>query len=207
MPLKSVWTSLGSIRQWHWMSSAICLVGMLGFAVTGITLNHAADISAVPKVIVIESVLPAAVLDRLNQHEHGDLTRSLPKTFLQWLQREHQLALSQRAEVDWSSNELYVALPQPGGDAWLSVDLASGELLYEQTTRGAISYLNDLHKGRNTGQMWSWFIDLFAAACVVFCITGLVLLYRYAGPRPNTWPLVGLGLVVPLLLVIIFVHP
>ncbi|MBU2328652.1 MAG: PepSY-associated TM helix domain-containing protein, partial [Alphaproteobacteria bacterium] len=35
------------VRQfhtWHWMSSAICLVGMILFAVTGITLNHAGSI-------------------------------------------------------------------------------------------------------------------------------------------------------------------
>ncbi|NIV36045.1 MAG: hypothetical protein GWN58_43325, partial [Anaerolineae bacterium] len=32
---------LGTLRQWHWISSALCLVGMLLFSVTGITLNHA----------------------------------------------------------------------------------------------------------------------------------------------------------------------
>ena len=54
-------------------------------------------------------------------------------------------------EAEWSGREIYVALPQPGGDAWLSIDLATGEVQYERTDRGWISYLNDLHKGRNTG--------------------------------------------------------
>ena len=72
-------------------------------------------------------------------------------------------------EAEWSKDEVYVALPRPGGDAWLSIDLEGGEVRYERTDRGWISYLNDLHKGRNTGEAWSWFIDIFAVACLVFC--------------------------------------
>ena len=32
------------LHQWHWISSALCLVGLLLFALTGITLNHAGAI-------------------------------------------------------------------------------------------------------------------------------------------------------------------
>ena len=95
---------------------------------------------------------------------------------------------------------------RPGGDAWVSLALDSGEVQYEKTTRGWISYLNDLHKGRNTGHAWSLFLDVFAAACLIFSITGLFLLKLHAGGRMATWPLVGLGLVVPLLLALLFIH-
>jgi len=86
------------------------------------------------------------------------------------------------------------------------MSLESGELEYELTDRGWIAYFNDLHKGRHSGEAWSWFIDLFAVACVVFSLTGLLLLQRHAGNRPSTWPLVGLGLVIPLLLALLFIH-
>ena len=33
-----------------------------------------------------------------------------------------------------------------------------------------------------------------------------VLLQLHAGGRPSTWPLVGLGLVAPLLLALLFIH-
>ena len=69
-----------------------------------------------------------------------------------------------------------------------------------------VSYLNDLHKGRNTGTAWSWFIDLFAIASLVFAMTGLVLLWLHSHRRPSTWPLVGFGLLVPLLLALFFIH-
>ncbi len=79
-------------------------------------------------------------------------------------------------------------------------------MLYERTDRGWIAYLNDLHKGRNTGTAWSWFIDLFAVASLVFCLTGLVLLQLHARHRPMTWPVTGMGLVIPLLLALYFIH-
>jgi hypothetical protein len=33
-----------------------------------------------------------------------------------------------------------------------------------------------------------------------------LLLQRYAAGRPTTWPLVGLGLVIPVLLALLFIH-
>ncbi|MFG3454058.1 PepSY-associated TM helix domain-containing protein [Stutzerimonas stutzeri] len=195
-----VW--LGTLRQWHWISSALCLVGMLLFAVTGITLNHAAQIEAQPDIVERQARLPASLQEKLLATQPSE---GLPAELEGWLESELKLELAGR-EAEWNDGELYVALPRPGGDAWLSLDLNSGELLFEATDRGWIAYLNDLHKGRNTGGAWSWFIDIFAGVCVLFSITGLLLLQRYASGRPTTWPLVGAGLVIPLLLALLFIH-
>lgn len=193
---------LGTLRQWHWISSALCLVGMLLFAVTGITLNHAGQIESKPLVDTREGQLPERLLNRLQADTPED---GLPADLQRWLEQTLDVQLAGR-EAEWSDGELYVALPRPGGDAWLSLSLESGELEYELTDRGWIAYFNDLHKGRHSGEAWSWFIDLFAVACVVFSLTGLLLLQRHAGNRPGTWPLVGLGLVIPLLLALLFIH-
>ena len=45
-----------------------------------------------------------------------------------------------------------------------------------------------------------------AHACLVFCATGLLLLNFHSARRPATWPMVGLGLIVPFLLLVLFVH-
>ncbi|VUD69343.1 hypothetical protein TDB9533_04710 [Thalassocella blandensis] len=199
-------SGIGSVRQWHWISSAVCLVGMLLFSVTGITLNHASAIPADLKVIEKESVLPEQLLVTLQQANKMQATERVPKPLRRWLQQEQHIHVRPTAKVEWASDELYVALPRPGGDAWFTVDLNSGDFFYENTTRGLISYLNDLHKGRDTGTAWRWFIDVFAGACIVFTITGLILLTRQTRHRPTTWPVVGLGFVVPLILIILFVH-
>ena len=110
------------------------------------------------------------------------------------------------APAEWSADEIFLELPRPGGDATLTIDRATGEAIYETTDRGWIAYLNDLHKGRNTGPAWSWFIDIFAVACLIFSLTGLLLLQLHSKHRPSTWPIVGFGLLVPVLLAILFIH-
>lgn len=196
---------LKQLHLWHWVSSALCLVAMLLFAITGITLNHASRIEARPSVELRLAQLPTPLLTGLRaQAEEAD-TSPLPETVSDWLRAELDLGV-EAIEAEWSPEEIYLSLPRPGGDAWLSLDLVSGEVKHERTDRGWIAWLNDLHKGRHTGPVWSWFIDLFAVACVVFCLTGLVLLQMHARQRPGTWPVVGLGLVLPLLIALLFIH-
>jgi hypothetical protein len=103
-------------------------------------------------------------------------------------------------------NELYLDLPGPGVDSYISVDMASGTATYERTSRGVIAVLNDLHKGRNAGPAWGLFIDVIAVACMIFSLTGLGLLWVHSRGRPATWPLTSLGFVLPVILFILFVH-
>ncbi|WP_322042119.1 PepSY-associated TM helix domain-containing protein [Paraburkholderia sp. J67] len=192
------------LRRWHWISSAVCLVGMLLFALTGFTLNHAGQIESHPQVERHSERAPAALLATLAHTPHHD-KGPVPPALSAWLDQTLSLETSGRT-AEWSSDDVYIALPRPGGDAWVSVDLGTGETQYELTTRGWIAYLNDLHKGRNAGAAWGVFLDVFAAACAIFSVTGLFLLHLHARGRVATWPLVGLGFVVPLLLAILFIH-
>jgi hypothetical protein len=196
---------LKHLHRWHWISAGLCLVGMILFAATGITLNHAAQIEARPVVTQKEAALPADLLVSLSGAAPQGGKGELPAAIELWLAAE--LGIMAGGQIaEWSNDEVYVPLPRPGGDAWASIDRKDGKVLYEKTDRGWISYLNDLHKGRNAGEAWSWFIDVFAVACLVFCLTGLCLLQIHSGKRPATWPVVGLGVVAPLLLAILFIH-
>jgi len=210
VPMKSKLT-LGSrafwlrqMRQWHWISAALCLIGMLLFAVTGITLNHAGQIEARPAVSDRVATIPQPLLEQMRAMP-GNGKDTVSDTISKWVSDEMRIDIRGR-EAELSPNEIYVALPRPGGDAWLSLDRQTGEARYELTDRGWISYLNDLHKGRNTGAVWSLFLDLFAIACIIFCVTGLVLLQLLSHARPSTWPLVGLGFIIPALIAIFLMH-
>jgi len=196
---------LRTLHQWHWISSALCLIAMLLFAVTGLTLNHAGRIEAKPQVRRHQLVLPPDLQQILVENGAKEGNAALPVRVSRWLGRELDMSVGWRL-AEWSEDEIYLPLPGPGRDAWLSIDRHTGEVEYEHTRRGWVSYFNDLHKGRNTGPIWAWFIDLFAISCLVFCITGLFLLHLHARQRQMTWPLVGLGLLLPLLIALLFIH-
>lgn len=100
--------------------------------------------------------LPATLSAELAQlPTAGD--EGLPLPFVSWVDETLSVSVVGR-NAKCSESEVYLSLPRPGGDAWPSIDRDSGEVLFEATDRGWISYFNDLHKGRNTGAAWRWFL-------------------------------------------------
>jgi len=190
---------------WHWVSGALCLSSMLLFAVTGITLNHAKDISAEPEVTEVEMMLPDHLLAEVAEDLEKTGQAVLPPSLSSFLSKELGLALKGK-QAEWSEYEISLTMDGPGKDKWLLIDRESGEVIYQQTDRGVVSYLNDLHKGRNTGSAWAWFMDIFSVACIIFTITGIMLMWVHSKRRPSTWPIVIASLALPLLVIIIFVH-
>ena len=198
---------LKQLYQWHWISSAICLVGILLFSATGITLNHASQIEAQPTTTRQEIATPSSINLQLQQvAQQATEQKILPNNVKNWLINQQGIRLTSESQIEWSAEEVYISLPKAGGDAWARFSLADAQFEYESTSRGLVSLLNDLHKGRHTGAVWQWFIDLFAVACLIFSLTGLFILQQHARRRPMVWPLVGAGLVIPALLVVFFVH-
>lgn len=195
---------LRQFHTWHWMSSAICLVGMLLFAATGITLNHAGSIESEPAVESMDAQLPASVLRSIAAVPDGAVG-PVPGSVTDWLRSNLDVDVSGRVP-EWSGEELYIPLPRAGGDGWVAIDRTTGMVTVERTDRGWIAFLNDLHKGRDTGTAWAWFIDIFAVACVVFCLTGFLLLQLHAKKRRSTWPIVAAGVVVPTFLILFLMH-
>ncbi len=200
---KAFW--LKQLHTWHWISSAVSLAGLLLFAITGFTLNHAADIEGSPSVVEKKAQLPAPLLAAVKPDDAPDAKKPLPSSVATWVETNLPVPRA-TGSADWSSGEIYLALPRPGGDGWVAIDRETGEVTNETSNRGWIAWLNDLHKGRNSGTVWKWFIDIFVFACVVFSLTGLVLLQMHARNRPSTWPLVFAGLAIPAILAIFFIH-
>lgn len=159
---RSAW--LKTLHQWHWISSALCLLGMVLFSFTGITLNHAAQIEAKPEVTRLEASLPEPLRRALQERaEDGDAP--LPPELRGWIAESWSLDPGE-GDAEWSADEIYLAMPRPGGDAWLRIDLSDGAAEYEL----------------------------------------LLILKFHAASRPSTWPMVGLGVVVPVLLALLFIH-
>lgn len=204
MPTRSLSDLLGSVRQWHWISSALFMTGLLLFASTGITLNHADLLDERQAQAIHRAELPAELLRHLHEARAND-EEHLPAAVAEWLAR-HLPGNPARAEAEWDERGVTLEWSRPGVDNWLSLDLQSGTARLEITDHGWIALFNDLHKGRHTGLAWTLFTDAFAVACIVFGVTGFMLLQRQTASRPMTWPLIGLGLLVPLLLLLLSIH-
>ena len=190
------------LRQWHWISSALCLMLVLLFAITGITLNHADTLEAEGNNSSAEYELPAPLVAELSAIEDEAV-----------LTRKQVTALRHATGIDLSGRvarneygEMYFDLARPGRTANLTLDLNEGRAYHEVIDRGTIAMLNDLHKGRDSGVVWSWLIDVSAGIFVIFALTGFGLLWLQARLKPSTWPLTGLGVILPIIAYLLFVH-
>jgi len=200
---RGAWLKL--LTQWHWISSAGSLIGMLFFALTGVTLVNAPYFeSTTPTVVHHSASLPAALMADLDQAANA-AEPQLPASLHDWVKANWQLSLSPKS-VDWSADEIFIDLKRPGVDVSLSIDPHTGKADYEASDRGWVAWLNELHKGRNAGPVWNGFLTAFALCCVVFSVSGLLILQVHARSRWKIWPVTGLGLVIPLVLILLFVH-
>lgn len=64
----------------------------------------------------------------------------------------------------------------PGYEADAAIDRATGKYDLTIIRYGLVAVLNDLHKGRDTGNKWSALIDFSAILMTVVSITGLTLI-------------------------------
>ncbi|WP_326537991.1 PepSY-associated TM helix domain-containing protein [Pseudorhodoferax sp.] len=200
--MRAFW--LRQLHTWHWISAALSLAGMLLFAVTGITLNHAGSLPASPSKHERSAALPAALQAPLQALQESN-DAPVPPALAQWAASAFAIDIAGLA-AEVSADEIHVAVPRPGGEGALLVDRAGASATYTATSRGWVAYFNDLHKGRNAGTVWFWFIDFMAGSCIVFTLTGFALLWMHGRARPFTWPLTGLSLLAPVLITLLFVH-
>lgn len=179
------------------MSSALCLVCILFFSLTGITLNHASWFESAGDYQYQERPFPQS-LHSLSAQSAAQRLDSINA----WLQAE-QHAIPEH--ISQSPQEIALDFPKPAGFDRITFDLIANTMIIEHQRNGLVAWLNDLHKGRHAGKIWAAVIDISAIVVLLFSLTGLILLYQHARRRWQTWPLLGLGLLLPVAIVIIFV--
>ena len=81
------------------------------------------------------------------------------------------------ADFRVDDGECVVSFKGPGYAADAFIDRESGHYRLTETYHGFIAVINDLHKGRDTGPVWSVVIDVSAVLMTFISLTGLVLLF------------------------------
>ena len=65
----------------------------------------------------------------------------------------------------------------------------------ETETRGLLGKLDYLHKGFDSGPLWSWIIDLAAMMLTLSALTGMVTLVAFRGRRRSGFIVAALGVI------------
>lgn len=84
--------------------------------------------------------------------------------------------------------ECLILFKGPGYSADTVIDRETGRYTITETVLGVIAVINDLHKGRDTGPVWSWVIDLSALLTIFVSVTGMILIFYIR--RKRWWGLI-----------------
>lgn len=151
-------------RVLHVYLSVLGLAVMLFFGLTGFTTHHEDWFGATDATVrVFHGHTPIHLVrsnDRLGVVEH------LRKTW------HISGAVSDYQQLDRS---ISIAFKEPGRLWEVDIAAANGRTTVNAQIFNAAAVLNDLHRGRYTGEAWGWLIDISAVLIVIACLTGLVL--------------------------------
>ncbi|MEO6808208.1 MAG: PepSY-associated TM helix domain-containing protein [Isosphaeraceae bacterium] len=170
------------MRWTHIYLSMFGLAAVLFFSLTGLTLNHTDWVfGTAERQDEAQGQLDPTWL-RLDvpgssTGEGLDLDRQVAKLeVVEHLRQAHGVkgALS---EFRVDEGECLVTFKGPGYSADAFIDRGSGRYDLTQIHHGFLALVNDLHKGRDTGPIWSIVIDLSAMLLTLISLTGLILLF------------------------------
>lgn len=177
--LKNKKVQLWARRLHIYVSMALLLV-VLFFAVTGITLNRPhLYVSEQPQVDQQTLAIPDFLFAIKDEHLVVDKKKLLAyladKTNVTGKPSSVQL-FSEVEKGELVEGEVSLDYKGPGFNSTVFIDLITQEAEIETTHYGVIAVLNDLHKGRYSGEVWAWFIDISALLMIFFVLTGVCLL-------------------------------
>ena len=194
------------MRWLHIYLSMFSLAIVLFFSVTGITLNHpdwffsAAESTHEAEGDIRQGWLhgkPAADVDPETSAEtSAEPDRQVAKLeIVEQLRNAHGIR-GALADFRVDDAECVVAFKGPGYGADAFIDRETGHYRLTETYHGFVAVINDLHKGRDTGPVWSVVIDVSAVLMTLISLTGLVLLFYLKLRRVSGVIVVVIGTVV-----------
>lgn len=158
---------LASLSRWlHIYLSMASFAIVLFFAATGFTLNHQDWFTRQQNTVQTHGALDA-------QWVKGNVDKLQVVEFLRRKDGLHGAVDDFRIE----DSQCSVSLKGPGYEADAVIDRATGRYDITETRAGLVAIVNDLHKGRDAGAVWSKIIDISAVLMTAVSLTGLILLF------------------------------
>jgi len=154
-------------RWLHTYLSMVSFTILLFFALTGITLNHQSAFTGDTKPQRFTGTLEASWMKAPDSQKD--------RIVAELRQRHGVRAALSDFRVD--DDQVQVSFKGPGYAADGFIERATGKYELMETRLGFVAVVNDLHKGRDTGPVWSGIIDVSAIMMALVSLTGLVLIF------------------------------
>jgi uncharacterized protein len=158
---------LASLSRWlHIYLSMASFAILFFFAATGFTLNHQDWFASQQKTVQTHGSLQA-------QWVQGAVDKLQVVEYLRRKDGIHGAVDDFRID----DSQCSVSFKGPGYEADIVIDRRTGAYDITETRAGVVAIVNDLHKGRDTGQTWSKVIDVAALLLTAVSLTGLILIF------------------------------
>ena len=159
------------ISRWlHTYLSMLSFAILLFFAATGLTLNHADWFEGQRRAAQYQGTLDAAWMNT------SDPKAVQQEKIVEFLRRTHGVK-GAVSDVHVDDEQCEVVFKGPGYEADASIDRKTGKYDLSVSRFGFVAVMNDLHKGRDTGNKWSKVIDFSAVLMTLVSLTGLTLIF------------------------------
>ena len=169
------------------------------FAVTGLTLNHPQWFAKQHRTSTLKGTIDAT----LTKAATTDGVKKLE--IVEFLRTTHGIH-GALADFRVDDRECDVTFKGPGYSADVFIDRATGSYELTENRMGFGALINDLHKGRDSGDTWKWLIDVSAVLLVFVSLTGLVLLWFVHKHRVAGFMMLAAGTLLAYLVFLIWVE-
>ena len=180
--------TIKAARWLHIYLSMASFAIVLFFAVTGLTLNHQEWFEHAEKTSLVKGAMPPSLLSKPDELR-----------IVEYLRNTNHIS-GMVGEVRTDGDQISVSFRGPGYSADATITRATGHYDLVETRNGFWAVMNDLHKGRDTGATWKWFIDVSAVLLTLVSLTGLALIFFLYKKRTAGLIVASAGLIVTLLL-------
>ena len=167
------------------------------FCITGITLNHQWYGGESTDLTETRTLSPGTVAALTQDGPDGWQPAVDP--LLKEITVGSRLGQPDTIDIDADHREIAVEYSIPSGYVTAIAYPDTAELLIEHSSRSTLAILNSLHKGRDAGIYWFWFIDIVSVAMLLFSITGFVIIFQHRTRRWKNLYFVAAGVFTPMM--------
>lgn len=178
-------------RTFHVYVSMGCMLVVAFFALTGLTLNHPTWSLGSTSTTTRQGTVPAGAIDGTNV-DFLAISEYVRDAFGVNGKVKGYGADGANGHIDYAG---------PGYSASVTFSMTDASLTTTVTQGDLLAVLNDIHKGRDTSNRWSWAIDASAVLLLVITITGIAIqVFQRKRRRAALLTCAGLGVVTLVLL-------